>query len=258
MPHRRHDNGGRPFDRHALELWRRSPRGRRLIELETAELGQLLPDVFGRYALQIGSWGGDGALLASAGTLHQAVLGTVGDRAAAVVADAQHLPILSKSVDAVVLPHTLEFTRSPHNVLREVDRVLNDRGRLFVLGFNPWGAWSWRARLGLRHRAFPQGARFFSAGRVNDWLELLDFDITEVRRFSLGFPWLAPRSVGDAWSPASLLAPLAEAYLISARKRVLPMNFIGRAQRAQVRPMVGVGLPATQRSALDGEPRPTA
>lgn len=257
MPHMRHDNGGRPLDRHALELWRRSPRGRRLLELEAAELGRLLPDVFGRHVLQIGSWGAAGALVASAGTLHHAVLGTSGDGTVGAVVDAQRLPIMTKSVDAVVLPHTLEFTRSPHNVLREVDRILNDRGRLFVLGFNPWGAWSWRARVGLRHRAFPQGARFFSAGRVNDWLELLDFDITEVRRYSLGFPWLAPRTVGDPWSPASLLTPLAEAYLISARKRVLPMNFIGRAQRAQVRPMVGVGLPAAQRNSLDGEPKPS-
>ncbi|MFP5304563.1 MAG: class I SAM-dependent methyltransferase, partial [Gammaproteobacteria bacterium] len=197
MPHKRHDSGGRPMDRYTLELWRSSPRGRRLLAIEAAELACLLPDVFGRHVLQIGSWDADGTLIATAGTLHHAVLGTAGDRSAAAVVDPQALPLLTKSVDAVVLPHTLEFSRSPHNVLREINRVLNDRGRLFVLGFNPWGLWSWRARVGLRHRAFPRGARFYSAGRVNDWLELLDFDVTDVRRFSVGFPWLAPRSAGE-------------------------------------------------------------
>lgn len=258
MPQTRHDSGARPLDRHALELWRRSQRGRRLLALESAELARLLPDVFGRHVLQIGSWGSGGALVSSAGTLHHAVLGTPGDGSVAAVVDPEVLPVESKSVDAVVLPHTLEFSRSPHNVLREVNRILNDRGRLFLLGFSPWSAWSWRARVGLRHRAFPRGAHFYSAGRVNDWLELLDFDVTDVRRYSVGFPWLAPRSLGEPWSPASLLMPLTEAYLICARKRVLPMNFIGRAQRAQVRPLVGVGLPAAQRGALNGDPGASA
>ncbi len=251
MTHRRHPLGGRPLDRYVLELWRRSPRGRRVLDLECLELARYLPDVFGRHVLQVGSWGVADSLIATAGTLHYGVIGTVADGVSAV-ADPQRLPILSKSVDAVVLPHTLEFSRSPHHVLREVDRILNDRGRLFVLGFSAWGTWAWRARLGLGNRAFPPGGRFFSVGRVTDWLELLDFEIAEVRRFGVGFPWMTTHTVGEAWSPASLISPLAEAYLIVARKRVLPMNFVGRAQRAQVRPLVGIGLPAAQRDAIDG------
>lgn len=253
MPLTRHDSGGRPLDRYALELWQRSPRGNRLLALEAAELSRILPDVFGRHALQIGSWGVQDALIASAGTLHHAVLGTVGDGAVGALIDPQRLPILSKSVDALVLPHTLEFTRSPHHVLREVNRVLSDRGRLFVLGFSPYGSWSWRARLGLRYRAFPRGARFYSAGRVQDWLELLDFEVTELRRFGVGFPWLPPYTADEPWSPVSLLAPFAEGYLVCARKRVLPMNFVGRVQRAQIKPLVGVGLPAAQRGLVDHE-----
>lgn len=254
MPQMHHDRGGRPLDRHTLETWRRSPRAQRLIEMESAELARMLPDIFGRHLLQIGSWGLDDVLIESAGTQHHAVLGTAGDAQISAVVDPQQLPLPSKSVDAVVLPHTLEFCRSPHNVLREVNRVLNDRGRLFVLGFSPYGIWSWRTYLGLRHRAFPPGARFYGAGRVHDWLELLDFDVTDVRRYSVGFPWLAPRSSGDGWSPASLILPFAEAYLLCARKRVLPMNFTGRVQRAQVKPLVGVGLPAAQRG--EAEPSP--
>lgn len=239
--------GGRPFSRHALELWLRSPGGRALLGLEQQELGRVLPDVFGRHVLQIGSWGRGDQLLQKAETLHHAVLGTVADFGAAALTEAERLPVLSKSVDAVVLPHALEFTRSPHPLLREVNRILSDRGRLFVLGFNPWGLWGMRQRLGLRYRALPYGAHFYSVGRLCDWLELLDLEVTEVRRFSVGFPWNAPRSDGEAWSLASLVGPLSQAYLLSARKRVIPMNFVGRTARAQVRSLVGMPVPSARR-----------
>ncbi len=237
----------RKLDRQTLTTWTCSPRAQRLLALEAAELGRLLPDVFGRHVLQIGNWGEGDALIASSETLHHAVLGSVNDGHVAALIEGERLPLMSGSVDAVVLPHTLEFVRSPHPLLREVDRVLNDRGRLFILGFSPWSLWSWRNRFGFRHRAFPASAQFYSAGRVADWLELLDFEIAELRRYGVGFPWLAPRSAGQAWSPGALLQPLTETYLLVARKRVLPMNFIGRTSRAQVKTLVGIAAPAANR-----------
>lgn len=249
----RHLSGLRGLNRSAVEQWAHSPRGQRLLGLEARELARVLPEVFGRHVLQVGSWGLEGELIASAETLHCAVLSTVHDGAGSAVVEAERLPLRAKSVDAVLLPHTLEFASSPHQVLREADRVLNDRGRLYVLGFSPWSPWAWREALGLRHRDFPAAAHFYGSGRVGDWLQLLDFDVVETRRYSVGFPWVAPRTVGQPWSPGALLAPLAEAYLLVARKRVLPINFIGRTARAQIRPLVGVGVPAAQRL-RDGEP----
>lgn len=248
------NHGGVPLNRQNLNLWLQSVRGKRLLALEEAEIRRLLPDVFGRHVLQIGSWGQGAQLVASAETLHKAVLGTVsGDHASALVDPAQ-LPLMSKSVDAILLPHTLEFTGSPHTVLREVNRVLNDRGRLFVLGFSPWSGWALRNRLGLRHRAFPPGARFHSVGRLHDWLSLLDFEVTEVRRYSIGFPWVGPRTVGAPWSLGNLISPFSEAYLLVARKRVIPMTLVGRVRRAQIRPLVGVTAPAAQSQATFDPP----
>lgn len=238
-----HRSGGRPLSRYNLELWLRSPRGRRLLALEEHEIRRVLPEVFGRHVLQIGSWGRGDQLLKSSETLHSAVLGTVANFGAQALAKPEHLPVLSKSVDAVLLPHTLEFAHSPHNVLREADRILTDRGRLFVLGFNPWGGWILRQRLGLRDRAFPPAGRFYGVGRLCDWLQLLDFEVMEVRRFGVGFPWLAPRSEAEPWNIGSWLTGFSECYLLVARKRVLPVNFIGRAQRAQVRPLIGAAVP---------------
>ena len=47
------------------------------------------------------------------------------------------LPLATDSVDALLLPHTLELHDNPHEVLREVARVLIPEGHVVVLGFNP-------------------------------------------------------------------------------------------------------------------------
>lgn len=231
--------GGRPFTYQALELWLDSPRGRRLLQIQEQEVRRVLPDVFGRHVLQIGSWGRQGQLIRSSETLHSALIGGLGDPSAQALALPEQLPVQSNSVDAVLLPHTLEFARSPQSVLREVNRVLTDRGRLFVLGFNPWGAWGLRKFFGLGYWAFPSGARFHGTGRICDWLELLDFETTEVRRYGAGFPWTRPRSDAESFDLAALAQPFAEAYLLTARKRVMPMNLLGRLPRAQVKPLIG-------------------
>lgn len=231
--------GGQPFSRYTLTLWLRSPRGRRLLGLEERELRRVLPDLFGRHILQIGNWGRGQRLLSSADMLHRAVLGTVGEMDAQSLVAPEQLPVLSKSVDAVVLPHTLEFSRLPHNVLRETSRILTDRGRLVILGFSPWSIWGLRQRLGLRYRAFPPGARFVSLSRLCEWLELLDFEVSLVRRYGAGFPWGAPRTVGEPTGLHSLLNPVMEGYMIVAKKRVIPISLVGRLPRAQVRPLVG-------------------
>lgn len=240
-------SGGRAFDRHALDLWLRSPRGRRLLELEERELARSLPDLFGRHLLQIGSWGRGTRLLGASQMLHSAVLGTVPGFDAQALAAPAHLPVMEKSVDAVLLPHCLEYAASPQSVLREVNRVLTDRGRVLVLGFNPWSFWGLRQAVGLRYRAFPEGARLVSVRRLRDWLELLDFEVCELRRFGAGFPWNAPHSDGLGNALQRLFDALADVYLLTAKKRVIPMTLIGRPLRASLKPALGAAPAAEAR-----------
>lgn len=217
--------GGQPFNRYALELWLRSPRGRQVQALEERELRRVLPDQFGRHVLQIGSWGRGARLLQSSEMPHRAVLGTAPDFGAQALAEPDQLPVSDKSVDAVLLPHTLEFSRSPHPVLREASRILTDRGRLFILGFDPWSVWAWRQVVGLRYRAFPAGARFVGRRRLFDWLELLDIEVMETRNFGT--------SLWDRW-----FAGGPSAYLVVAKKRVIPLSFVGRVPRSSLRAVV--------------------
>jgi hypothetical protein len=246
--------GGHPFNVYALMEWLGSPRGLRLLSVEVKELRRVLPELFGRSLLQIGSWGQGDELIANSEMLHHAVVGTVASPGAQTIADPACLPILEKSVDAVLLPHTLEFAQSPQDVLREVDRILTDRGRLMILGFNPWSPWGLRQLIGWRYQAFPGGARFQSVSRLCDWLELLGYEVTLVRRYGTGFPWSGGISLGDPGSLRSLLGPLMQAYLIVAKKRVIPLSLTHLRRRAQVRPMIGaVSMPGA-RVVPDGSP----
>jgi SAM-dependent methyltransferase len=149
------------------------------------------------------------------------------------------LPIANASVDAVLLPHTLEFETDPYGIVREADRVLAGEGQLLVLGFRPWGLWGMRARA--VRRGFPPGIkRTLSEGRVRDWLELLGYDIVASRRYLYAPPWGQPeRSVGAASGliSRSWLHPWpAGAYLLKARKRVYTLTPI--RPRLRERPQV--------------------
>ncbi len=229
-----------PANHDAATRWAMTPRGLRMVSLEQLEVQRAVPDLFGRHFLQIGTWGGSTDWLEGSAMQHRAVLALGRNDAGQARVEAQRLPLAAKSVDAVLLPHTLEAVGSPHTLLREVSRVLTDRGRLLILGFNPYSVLGWRRALGIAPRGLPADARYYSTGRISDWLTLLDFEIAEVRRFGAGFPWLPARAVGAPFSPAALFAPLAENWLISAKKRVAPLNFVGRIARAQVKPLVPV------------------
>lgn len=156
--------------------WLNTLTGRNLLREEVRQVRRALDGIFGDQFVQIGCWGEAGLFRRLARTHRAAV---VAERACTGVdfVSAHHaLGIVSDSIDAVFLPHTLEAASDPHALLREVDRVLRPDGNLVVLGFNPWGWW------GLRHavsrQGFPPGAqRLISDGRLHDWLRLLDFKV---------------------------------------------------------------------------------
>jgi SAM-dependent methyltransferase len=80
----------------------------------------------------------------------------------------------------MVLPHTLDFASDPHQVLREVERVLIPQGKVLLCGFNPWSQWGLWRLLHLRSSSVPWCGHFFSSKRIQDWFSLLGFELEEV------------------------------------------------------------------------------
>ena len=239
-----------------LHQWLRSPLGMRLYALERKLVGEALAQVFGWQLLQIGLWGDDDGLISEARTQRNSVLAWHGQHAGAALTGrsamlrsrTDSLAIASDAVDAVLLPHTLEYEPDPHEILREVGRILSGEGHLVVLGFRPFSSW------GLRHllagQGFPPGLeRMIGEARLRDWLKLLGFEVVDARRYLFTLPWgsVVPPSGSFVERSGEFLWPLfAGGYLLKARKRVYTLTPV--RPRWRRRPAVVGGLiePATR------------
>ena len=160
--------------------WLDEERGKGLLWEESRLVEEALDAVFGDYLLQIGAWGPENLFLKSARTRQRYIVADTLNTPASLVSSSDYLAIASDSIDAVLLPHTLETSSDPHQWLREIDRVLRPEGHLIVLGFNSPSWWLLRQRLS--DGGFLPGIdRFVGEHRLNDWLQLLGFRITQTR-----------------------------------------------------------------------------
>lgn len=156
-----------------------------------------------------------------------------GPKVMVVVQEFENLPFASNSIDLVVLPHVLEFSKEPHQVLREVERVLIPEGKVIITGFNPFSLWGGKQLVGRlnEHYFLPQDGEFISLPRLKDWLKLLDMEVG-----SSSFGCYAPPCETAKWLERSaFMEQLGErwwpffgaVYAVQAVKRVKGMRLIG-------------------------------
>ncbi len=250
--------------------WLKTPPGRYLLAWEQAQLDRCVVDVFGFHALQLGLPELDALranrmphrwLAVDHPPVSQVESGTAAEvpgvasqvsqeapRAIVLQCDFDALPFDSNSLDLVVLPHSLELARDPHQALREVERVLMPEGRVVIIGFNPGSLWALRQRLGRMVRGLglrsgqplfmPSEGEFLGYWRLRDWLRLLSFEIEEGRfgcyRPPLSSqPWLERfgwmERTGDRWWPV-----LGAVYMLVAVKRLRGMRLVGLVRRQRL------------------------
>ncbi len=207
--------------------WLETPQGRYVLDWEQKKHDHLLADIFGFNAVQVGFPRLD---YLRANRMPFRFRCDDRDGEVAVRADLHHLPFASASVDLVVLPHILEFDANPHQILREVERVLVPEGSVVVTGFNPFSLWGARSRLSRRAALPPWGGRYISVPRLKDWFALLGFE-TRTGAFGCYAPavaqekWLRRFSflelAGDRWWPIA-----GAVYVIQAIKRQHGMRLI--------------------------------
>ena len=124
--------------------WFETPIGGRVLREEGLLARHALDDVFGFELLQVGAWGPSRHLLGAARTQHTTLLAPQPGAGVTLCAPLTSLPFASDSIDAILLPHTLELVEDPYAVLREAERVLCAEGCLLIFGFNPWSGWGAR------------------------------------------------------------------------------------------------------------------
>jgi len=237
----------------ALSAWWASRLGRALLAAESELLAAALEDVFGWELLQVGAWGGARELLAGSRTRRQSLIAAPGLAAGAdIIARPSQLPVIGDSIDAALLPHTLEFAPDPYAILREVDRVLGGEGQLLVLGFQPWSLWGMRARWS--RTGFPPGMRRVLSERLlREWLVLLGFEVIATQRYLYLGPWSRGLASGEGTGRMlrrGLTYPLpAGAYLLKARKRVYTLTPIRPRIREKPAVIGGLVKPTTRSQA---------
>ena len=174
-----------------LREWLKTPLGRYMLDWEQAKCDQAVADVFGFRAVQVGFSEVD---MLRANRIPFRFRCDVSAAPVKVRSEAHQLPFASASLDLVVLPHVLEFSPYPHQVLREVERILVPEGQVIITGFNPLSLWGVRRRLAAEPAVFPWGGEYLSLGRLKDWLQLLSFDIQ-----GGNFGCYAPPLTGEQW-----------------------------------------------------------
>ncbi|MCG8380833.1 MAG: class I SAM-dependent methyltransferase [Gammaproteobacteria bacterium] len=175
--------------RQALREWYQSDLGQSvLIQIQT-HINEVVHKIYGYQGLQIGQINPHVDLLENSGLLRkQCIDFDHTQQGIEIQGDPCTLPIASDHINFLLMAHTLEFTRDPYQVLREADRVLTADGRLIIIGFSPYSFWGLTKTILRWRRETPWNGRFYSQWRINDWLRLLNFHVTQRQSFYLRPP----------------------------------------------------------------------
>src|SRR5690606_29608016 len=126
-----------------LAEWLETPPGRYVRGWEQKQVDTIVSNVFGYHAIQVGLPHWDllqANRIPYKGRTH-IEYPQAAELGATMVIEPESLPFESQSIDLLVLPHVLECSSDPHQVLREAERVLMPEGRVVITGFNPWSLW---------------------------------------------------------------------------------------------------------------------
>lgn len=230
--------------------WLAGPLGQLLLEDEQRLLEEELARYFGGYLVH---YGPAAAAPANAPQIQRNVRLGAPYAGVEIVCEEQVWPLGEHAADVVVLQHGLDFSLSPHGLLREAARSVRPGGHLLIVGINPWSSWGLRhvvARDGLRQ------ARCIAPARVSDWLHLLGFAL-EKRRFGCYRPPLSSSAwqarlaglarLGNAWQ-----LPGGGVYVLVARKLMVGLRPLRQAPRASMGKLLP--MPVAKVSRRDSEP----
>ncbi len=230
-----------------LEHWMDSPPGQYIISWQQQQIDELIGNVFGYHAVQAGL---PSINFLRANRIRHKIITTSGwfnvngnSKPYSLVSDPECLPFESGTIDLIILPHVLECSSNPHQVLREVERVLRPEGTLVISGFNPWSLWGMRERMpGLIPRLPIPAHDLVSLVRLRDWLRLLSLEPGRghfggyaplCRSSKWLYRWSFVEGAGHRWWPF-----FGACYVISAVKRVSGMRLVGpvwKSSRARAR-----------------------
>lgn len=222
--------------------WYKSLSGQSALASTEELCAKTMSEIFGYYAIQIGALSGQCDLLkhsrinASFSLANPDNLLDLNDLNQipenpidhAVISSNEQLPISTDNVDLVIASHVLEMSQNPHQVLREIDRVLVPEGHCILIGFNPYSLANINKPRKFLRKPDKQNYKMRSVHRVKDWFSLLGFEVLEVNYMGVrptvknqklfnSLQWL--ERWGEYAGPI-----LGSMYIVHAKKQVIAMR----------------------------------
>lgn len=210
-----------------MAAWYASFPGQSMLAELRLGVAQLLHKTYGYHAAQVGILLEHENLLQNAEFIHPFSVSATLSSNNMVMADTGLLPLSSRSLDCVVLLHSLDISPDPYRLLREVDRVLAADGHLIIVGFNPVSNWGLVRILMFWRRTLPWCLNYYSLYRLRDWLRLLGYSLQKQQTIFFQPPLKSEKilkRLGFLQHVKKLLPLCGAVYLVKARKQTIPLT----------------------------------
>jgi SAM-dependent methyltransferase len=164
-----------------------SPKGKLLQQAEAAYLRRAITVSCKQTILQIGGLGWENQFIDCSLYQRFVIIDNAGfgsHEANKITAIDCELPIMTDSIDMVIVPHMLEFAKDQHQMLREIERVLKPEGKLIILAFNPWNYWVRYQFFHTMEKHDRIGKHLVNRLKMLDWLKLLNFEVEVAAGFN--------------------------------------------------------------------------
>ena len=169
-----------------MQKWYQQASGSWVLTLESEEVSCVLKNIKGVYLVQMG--GSLDVTHSEKSPIFTHIRLTsqfINDSILSIQTSWCELPLLSNSVDVIVLVHLLEFVDYPVKLLQEIFHALKPNGQLVILGFNPWSLWGLKKTFS---RGIPWKGKFWSRAQVKRWLNNCNYSILCSKTFCYGLP----------------------------------------------------------------------
>lgn len=204
--------------------------GQSILETEARQFSVMLKRHFGKHALLIGAPNQYELLNSTKIPCHSIVTPLMSNakKTGYIEGDLRELPIMTGSIDLVMLPHTLEFVDSPRQLLAEACRVIKPEGLIIISGFNPYSTWGLKKIITKNKKSGPWGGNFIHSSKIKNWLRLSDFAMEKQESALFAPPVNHPalyQKLHFLEKLGSVCLPiLGGIYIISARAKVIPLT----------------------------------
>ena len=205
-----------------------------------------LSEIFGYYAVETGVLSGQHSLLRHSRITNSLALinksrinnysykankkdeGDQLETLSSLISNNEQLPLATDNVDLVIGTHLLESSEDPHQVLREIDRILVPEGHCILIGFNPFALSGLGKQLRTSVLRNKSSFKLRSVNRVRDWFSLLGFEVLDVQYMGLR-PTIKNKKLFDSLSWlenwGGIAGPmLGKLYVMHVKKQVVAMT----------------------------------